>query len=190
MLSVYTTQWQARNGTFEKESFVISQTAEYALRAVVDLAYHFGECRTTQQISQATSVPTGYLAKVLQDLSRHGLVRSQRGLHGGFALARDPQKMTMYDVLEAVDPPKRILTCPLGLASHAKQLCPLHQRLDDAMAQAERAFRQTTIAEVTASADIKPMRESPAELTISGGLAVPAKKRTSRTRRSKTTRRR
>jgi Rrf2 family transcriptional regulator, nitric oxide-sensitive transcriptional repressor len=153
---------------------VISQTTEYALRAIVDLSYHNGETRTTQQIAQATRVPAGYLAKILKDLARHGLVRAQRGLHGGFTLLGDPRVMTVYDVLAAVDPPQRIRQCPLGLKAHRVRLCPLHQRLDDAMAMVEDAFRGTTIMDVTADVERQPLRESRGiELTISGGLAVP-----------------
>lgn len=163
---------------------LISQTAEYALRAIVDLAYHFGESRTNLQIAEATKVPQGYLAKILKDLSRHGLVRSRRGLHGGFTLDRDPEQMTVYDVMAAVDPPKRILGCPLGLEAHSKQLCPLHQRLDDAMAAAEKAFRETTIADVTANPTRQPLGGKDATLTISGGLAL-AKPRTKRAGRKR-----
>ena len=129
---------------------MISQTAEYALRAVVDLAYHFGEARTTRVISRATHVPVDYLAKVLKDLNRSGIVRGRRGPGGGFTLARSAASISVYDVLAAVDPPKRIQRCPLGLKEHAHALCPLHQRLDDAMLQNETIFRATTIAAVTA----------------------------------------
>jgi Rrf2 family transcriptional regulator, nitric oxide-sensitive transcriptional repressor len=166
---------------------LISNTTEYALRAIVDLAYHFGESRTTQQIADATKVPAGYLAKILKDLSRHNLVRSQRGLHGGFSLDRDPNHMTVYDVIAAVDPPKRILTCPLNLEAHKSHLCPLHQRLDDAMAAAERAFRNTTISDVTANPQSQPLGGKRAPLTISGGLAatVTQSKRDGPTRRKR-----
>ncbi len=151
---------------------LISQTTEYALRAIVDLAYHHGQSRTTQQIAEGTRVPAGYLAKVLKSLSRHGLIRSQRGLHGGFILERDPGEITVYDVVAAVDPPKRIRECPLGLEAHKHQLCPLHQRLDDALAMVEKSFRDTTIAEVTADPDTQPLGGKKIELTVSGGLAA------------------
>jgi Rrf2 family transcriptional regulator, nitric oxide-sensitive transcriptional repressor len=150
---------------------MISQTAEYALRAIVDLAFHHGESRTTQEISRATQVPADYLAKILQDLSRGGLVRSQRGPGGGFTLTRSPASISVFDVLEAVDRVQRIRTCPLGLKAHAKNLCPLHRRLDEAMERVEKVFRKTMIAEVTAEPD--PARNGhrgAATLTISGGL--------------------
>jgi Rrf2 family protein len=128
---------------------MISQTVEYALRAVVFLADQ-GEPRTTQQIADVTKVPAAYLAKVMQSLSRARLVHSQRGLHGGFTLARTPDDLTIWDVVQAVEPFQRIRSCPLGLEAHRVRLCPLHKRLDDALAMIERAFQETTVAEVLA----------------------------------------
>jgi Rrf2 family protein len=133
----------------------------------VDLAYHRGEARTTRDISRATHVPVDYLAKVLKDLNRGGLVRGRRGPGGGFALARSAESMSVYDVVAAVDPPKRIHRCPLGLKEHSQALCPLHQRLDDAMSQTEMIFRATTIAEVTARPSSKFKSSMP---HVSGGL--------------------
>jgi Rrf2 family protein len=60
-------------------------------------------------------VPAGYLSKVLQSLGRAQLVNSQRGLHGGFTLARAPSELTVWEVIQAVDPLQRIRSCPLGL---------------------------------------------------------------------------
>src|SRR6185312_12271399 len=118
---------------------MISQTAEYALRAIVYLAGQ-GEPQTTQQIATTTRVPAGYLSKVLQSLARSGLVHSQRGLHGGFTLTKSPKQLTVWEVIDAVDPIQRIKSCPLGLRSHGVNLCPMHKRLDDALAQMEKAF--------------------------------------------------
>ncbi len=128
---------------------MISQTVEYALRAVVFLADQ-GEPRTTQQIAARTKVPAAYLSKVMQSLNRAHLVHSQRGLHGGFALAKAPEQLTIWDVVDAVEPLKRIRTCPLGLDAHRTRLCPLHKRLDDALAMIEKAFKETTVADVLA----------------------------------------
>lgn len=126
---------------------MISQTAEYALRAIVYLADQ-QEPRTTQQIAQVTRVPAGYLSKVLQSLARGGLVTSQRGLHGGFRLAQSSKEVTVWQVIDAVDPLQRIRSCPLGLKSHGVNLCPMHRRLDDALAMVETAFRASTVAEL------------------------------------------
>jgi Rrf2 family protein len=127
---------------------VISQTAEYALRAVVYLAKNAGRSLPVQAIAVETQVPPDYLAKVLQALARRGLVQSRRGLGGGFALARPASRVTVLDVVESVDPVARIRECPLGLPEHARKLCPLHKRLDEAAAMIERSFAASTIDEM------------------------------------------
>jgi Rrf2 family protein len=126
---------------------MFSQTSEYALRAVVYLASQEGEPRTVQQIAEVTRVPAGYLSKVMQSLSRAGVVQSQRGLHGGFTLAVAPRDLTVFAVIQAVDPIRRITRCPLGLPGHVN-LCPLHRRLDRAMALVEEALTESSIAEL------------------------------------------
>ena len=140
---------------------MISQTSEYALRAMVHLADQSRVSLTTQQIADATRVPAGYLAKVLGSLTRAGLVRSQRGLHGGCSLAHPPADITILDIINAVDPIQRILTCPLGLKSHGKKLCPLHKRVDDAMASIETAFANSSLADLLADpSPSKPLCEA------------------------------
>ena len=125
---------------------MISQTAEYALRAIVFLADQDGSPHTTAQIAEATQVPAGYLAKVMQALSRVRLVNSQRGLNGGFTLAKDASELTMYQIVCAVDPIRRFSECPLGLPSHGADLCPLHRTLDESARMLEEKFTATTIA--------------------------------------------
>lgn len=127
---------------------MISQTVEYALRAIVTIANHGGRPCTAQKISEITQVPGPYLSKLMQGLVRSGLVNSQRGLHGGFVLTKDARDLTIWEVLDAVEPIKRIAECPLGLKSHGDELCPLHRRLDDAMEVVEQMFRETTIEDV------------------------------------------
>jgi Rrf2 family protein len=129
---------------------MFSQTVEYALRAVVFLADRAPEACTTDQISEATKVPKPYLSKVLQNLSRTEIVRTQRGIGGGVTLVKTPDQLTILEVVNAVEPIERIAVCPLGLKSHGKQLCPLHRRMDDALVEVERSFRETTLAELLA----------------------------------------
>jgi Rrf2 family transcriptional regulator, nitric oxide-sensitive transcriptional repressor len=128
---------------------MLSQTAEYALRATVHLGEQNGSPRTVQQIADAIRAPSGYLAKVLQAMSKAGIVNSKRGLHGGFVLGGPPEEISVYDVLQAVDPIKRYHSCPLKIESH-QELCPLHRQLDDALALVEDVFRSATISELLA----------------------------------------
>ena len=149
---------------------MFSETVEYALRAVAHLAAESPAARTTEQIAAATRVnsPT-YLAKVLQRLRRGGIIHSQRGVGGGMTLARPPAELTILEVVNAVEPIQRIRTCPLGLASHGVRLCPLHKRLDSALAMVEEAFGSTTLAEVLAEpSPSKPLCDFPATQTTIG----------------------
>ncbi len=132
---------------------MISQTAEYALRAVVMLGSSPGSPRTTQRIAEQTRVPSGYLSKVLQALGRAGLVEARRGLYGGFVLSRPLDELTILDVINAVDPMQRIERCPLELAEHGNRLCALHRRLDQGIAQIEALFGGTTIGQLLAEQD-------------------------------------
>jgi Rrf2 family transcriptional regulator, nitric oxide-sensitive transcriptional repressor len=134
----------------EGGGLMFSQKVEYPLRAVVHLAHESPAPRTTEQIAAATRVPQAYLAKVLQGLTHAGVVRSQRGIGGGISLVKEPARLTLLEVVDAVDPIRRIKECPLGLASHGVRLCPLHKRLDQALASVEDAFRRTTLAEILA----------------------------------------
>jgi Rrf2 family protein len=130
------------------DKIVISQTVEYSLRAAVALAHRHGHPCTAQEISEVTHVPTAYLAKVLQGLVRAGLISSRRGLHGGFLLAASPDELTIWDIINAVEPFQRIRECPLRIRSHSGSLCPLHRSLDEAMEVVEKSFRQVTLAKL------------------------------------------
>ena len=141
---------------------MFSQTVEYALRAVIYLADHTDEPSTTDDMAVATKVPAPYLAKILQGLNRQGITKSQRGIGGGISLAKTPAELTVYEVVNAVEPIRRIKTCPLGISSHGVNLCPLHKRMDDAMATVEAAFRTSTLAEILAEPTTsKPLCEFP-----------------------------
>ncbi len=126
---------------------MIPKTAEYALRAVVTLAREPERSYSADEIAEATHVPRRYVHKVLQLLVRGGLVRSQPGPGGGYALVRPAEEVTIVDVVNTIEPIPRIRRCPLGLKSHTR-LCPLHHELDAACAATEQAFTRVTIAQL------------------------------------------
>jgi Rrf2 family protein len=131
---------------------LLSQTVEYALRASVYLAAIKLDARTTDQIAQVTLVPAAYLSKVLQSLSRAGIVRSQRGVKGGFQLAKSPDQISIFDIMRAVDPTKRTQTLPQNGAEESAVLRVLHQRLELIIGSVNETFRQTTLASLVADA--------------------------------------
>jgi Rrf2 family nitric oxide-sensitive transcriptional repressor len=140
---------------------LMGQSAEYALRAVVWLASQGEVTVGTAEIARHTHVPPGYMSKVLQALARAGLVESTPGRAGGFRLRRSADRISVLEVVNVVDSIERIRRCPLGLKSHRHVLCPLHRRLDEVAEIVERAYGETTIAEIVAeTTPVKALCES------------------------------
>lgn len=145
---------------------MISQSAEYSLRAVACVAASpGGRPMTARQIARAVRVPAGYLSKILQLLARAGIVASQRGLNGGFVLARPPQELTLLQLVHLIDGSRRITACPLGLPEHAGKLCPLHCRIDCAAERAEAELAGVTVADV-----LEQSRDADGRSCANGGL--------------------
>ncbi len=126
---------------------MITQTAEYALRAIVYLAGSDAARVKRSDIAEATQIPQDYLTKVLKELDHAGLVQSRRGPGGGYRLMQSAEEMSVFDVIIAVSALPRIETCPLGIKEHVK-LCPLHKKLDEAAELVEKAYREASIAEL------------------------------------------
>lgn len=127
---------------------LLSDASEYALRAMVWMAQRPGQPQKVRELAEGTHAAPGYLVKVLQALTKADILSAQRGSRGGFTLERDPAKLTVLEVINAIDPIERILTCPLGLKFHGKHLCPMHKKIDDAMAKIEASFGSTTIKDL------------------------------------------
>ena len=83
----------------------ITAKAEYAMRALLTLAAHDGGPLTADRLAASQSLPVKFLEKILVDLRRGGLVRSQRGSEGGYRLARPAKEITAAEVLRLVDGP-------------------------------------------------------------------------------------
>lgn len=92
----------------------ISEAASLALHTMGLLASRPGEQVSTRELAARLKVSEAHLAKVMQRLGRAGLVRSQRGPKGGFALQRNPEDITLLEVYEATEGPLQERRCLLG----------------------------------------------------------------------------
>jgi len=106
---------------------MLPKTAEYALRAVVWLANAPDRREAAEPWAKRTKIPRRYLHKVLQSLVQGGIVDSQSGPGGGYALCVTPKRLTILDVVNAVAPLERIRHCPLGLPTHTHTVVPASQ---------------------------------------------------------------
>lgn len=90
----------------------ITHQADYATRAVLHLARtQKDKFVPTNEIASRQNIPSSFLAKIIAQLSIAGLLRTSRGAHGGVRLARDPQSITLLEVIEAIDGPIRLNMC-------------------------------------------------------------------------------
>lgn len=129
---------------------MLSQTAEYALRAVLHLAREGSEGPVrVDDIARALDVPRNYLSKILHVLARAGLLASTRGPHGGFELASSPSELTLADVVEEFDALQERGACLLGRdRCDDRNPCPAHHRWTEVSETVLDFFRNTTVAEL------------------------------------------
>ncbi len=170
---------------------MLSNTAEYALRIMIVLAEDPDNPQTSAQIAEATKVSGDYAVKILQWLGRAGLVRGRRGRGGGFRLRCDPNRTTLLDIVNVIDPLERITTCPLGRDAHRNKLCPLHSRLDEIIGILTDSLDDMTIQDVIDGARGPTLCRSPG-VSLRVSARKPSRKRskkisTSRGRKKKTT---
>jgi len=83
----------------------VSTKGDYGVRALIELAHHFGETRPTQsgEIAARQSIPESYLEQLLTTLRRAGFIRSVRGPQGGHALIREPFELRVSEVIVALE---------------------------------------------------------------------------------------
>lgn len=90
----------------------ITRQADYAARAILYLArYGRGERIATSQVAKEQKIPPSFLAKIISQLSVAGLLHTSRGAHGGISLAREPEQITLLEVIEAIDGPIQLNMC-------------------------------------------------------------------------------
>jgi Rrf2 family protein len=90
----------------------ITRQADYAVRAMIYLTQLGNERRaSTSQIAQEKQIPPSFLAKIVSQLSVAGLLQTSRGARGGVSLAKSPEKISLLDVVEAIDGPILLNEC-------------------------------------------------------------------------------
>lgn len=128
---------------------MLSQTAEYALRAAVWLAEHQDGPVRVGELASALKVPKNYLSKTMHQMARAGVLSSVRGKNGGFTLARKPTSIRLLDIVRPFDPMMERRECVLGrpTCSDANP-CGAHERWKAVMQTTMTFFSQTTLGDL------------------------------------------
>jgi Rrf2 family transcriptional regulator, iron-sulfur cluster assembly transcription factor len=129
---------------------LFSKSAEYGIRAMVFLAMQKGgKLSGAREISQAENVPMPYLWKILRLLTQRKLVRSFKGIRGGYELARPADVLNLSDVVMATDGTDVRESCALGLPEcDNRNPCPLHDRWKDVRAGMTEMLDDTSLADL------------------------------------------
>jgi len=129
---------------------ILSQTAEYALRAVLYLAQYSDEDPIpVETIAEALSLPRNYLSKTLHLLAKRGLLSSSRGPGGGFGLAVPAADLSLLSVVEPFDDLDRRSQCLLGRQEcSGRTPCGAHDRWTEVADHVTRFFRETTVKDL------------------------------------------
>jgi Rrf2 family protein len=138
---------------------VLSHTAEYALKAVLYIAEHAtgDDLVRVGDIAKAIGVPRNYLAKILHELARTGVLWSARGKHGGFRLATAAEDLPLLAIVSRFDHVSETRSCLLGGETCSdRTACALHWRWKALSDQLGRFFKETTVADLTRGA-VAPM---------------------------------
>jgi Rrf2 family protein len=134
---------------------MLTKTGLHAVRALVALArlpddVYAGSAKVAQEIG----APQNYLGKLLKTLADAGLVESQKGLGGGFRLARDPRNISLLDVVEPIEHVSRWSGCILGRSECSEvDPCAIHNRWKAVRQAYLQMLERTTIAELVAKGE-------------------------------------
>lgn len=136
---------------------MLSNTSKYALRSVIYLAIHGSEDRKIgiKKISEELSIPTPFLGKILQSLAKQKLLVSTKGPNGGFALAKKPEEISLYDIVTNIDGEEIFTNCLISMrpCSSEHKYCPIHNNYSKIRTDMLGFFKNETLATIADNMD-------------------------------------
>ena len=136
---------------------MLSNTSKYAIRATIYIALNSkkGEKIDIKTIAAALNIPYPFLAKILQTLAKQKLLLSTKGPNGGFSLARDPEKISLYEIVTVTDGSDMFDNCLISLRSCNEEdiPCPVHDKFAPLRDEIKNLFKKQTLGSL--AGDIK-----------------------------------
>lgn len=128
----------------------ISTKGRYGLRILIDLALHDPEKpRMIRDIAVSQQISEKYISRLVLDLRRGQLIRSMRGVTGGFFLAKKPSEITLLEIIETMEGPISVVDCVRFPAKCGRQsLCPAHGIWNELNKGIREQMRQHTLDDI------------------------------------------
>lgn len=137
---------------------MISKTALHALKAVAVLAETPDEFHGATSIAERIGAPPNYLGKLLQGLVQAGVLRSQKGMGGGFQLAKRPEAITLFDVVDPIDHIGRWQGCFMGNGSCSPDNpCAMHHKWASVRDSYMRMLVESTLSDINMHKHVEKM---------------------------------
>lgn len=131
---------------------MLSNTCKYAIRAVLYLGFHARDEQKIgiKKISEDLKIPTPFLGKILQQLAKQKLLISTKGPNGGFALGKDPSKITLMDIVEIIDGKDLFENCLISMrkCNERSGHCAVHNRYAQIREDIRDMFRSHKLADL------------------------------------------
>lgn len=133
-----------------------SNTTGYAVQALCCLASCKMERDSTSAIARCSKVPRPYLCKIINTLTRKGLVVSRRGIGGGVKLAKPADQITLFEIVEAIEGEKWASDCLLGYSwCKNEECCPTHPFWQETKEKIKQELMKWTLADVVKFAEMQ-----------------------------------
>jgi Rrf2 family protein len=140
----------------------LTRAADYAVRVMIHLAGLPPETRASRaELAVAAECPEQFLSKVLQSLTRAGLVLSHRGNTGGFELPNMKPTVTLLEIVEAIEGPMRLNVCLSDHSCTRQERCPAHDVWVDAQAAMAQVLRSANIGDLAQQAAARSLNRPP-----------------------------
>ena len=127
----------------------LPKTVGYAIHALSRLGMAGDDYCMIREVAEHIGIGSASVAKLMAQLTSHGLVNTKRGYRGGISLARSPESISLLEVVEAVEEERWIPECPFGLQScPAGHACPAHEPWHAMREQLHGLLSKTTVADI------------------------------------------
>jgi Rrf2 family protein len=139
---------------------MLSNTSKYAIRAMIYLAIGNEDSKTgIRKIADELGIPGPFLAKILQTLAKHKLLLSAKGPNGGFTLAKDPHKISLYEIVTVMDGSDMFDKCLISLRTCNEENvpCPIHKKYEGIRNEFKELFQNQNLGDL--SNDIKAQEQ-------------------------------
>jgi len=134
----------------------LNKTTEYAIRVLLHLVQHDDTPCSTNKLHQQLGIPYKYLGRLMKNLTDAGFLKSTRGKAGGYQLVRDTSRISLHQIIEALEGVDDFERCILGLPECSDtDPCVMHERWGKERERIKKMFANVSLKDLAAKKDLR-----------------------------------